>query len=128
MTMKGTAILKAAPMMGAMLRGAQVFGGEHALDDEEIGGPVAEADDAAEAEDDAGPVDAHGIVVEVAEGAPQVHVAAVWPMLVTICACRLVQPPASIRPRMGISSAPSQMRMNCRTSLKMAERSPPSAT
>src|ERR1017187_1911653 len=37
-------------------------------------------------------------------------------------------PPASIRPMMEISSAPSQMRTNCSTSLKIAESSPPRPT
>ena len=74
--MKGTSILKPAPMMGAMRGGAEVFGGEDALDDEEVGGPVAEGDDEAEAHDDAGPVDAHGVIGEVAEGAPEVGVIA----------------------------------------------------
>src|SRR5256886_16545571 len=45
-----------------------------------------------------------------------------------ICNLRLLHPPASIKPRIGISSAPAQIRMNCSTSLKMAERRPPSAT
>ncbi len=54
---------------GGHARGAQVVRGEDALDDEEVRGPVAETDDQAEAEDDAGPVHAHGVVVEVAESA-----------------------------------------------------------
>src|SRR5271156_2220133 len=41
---------------------------------------------------------------------------------------RLVQPPASYNPRIGISNAPAQIRKNCRTSLKIAERSPPRVT
>ena len=45
-----------------------------------------------------------------------------------ICSLRLVQPPALYNPRIGISSAPAQMRKNCSTSLKIAERSPPSVT
>src|SRR4029077_17949024 len=45
-----------------------------------------------------------------------------------ICNFRLDQPPASYRPRMGISNAPAQIRKNCSTSLKMADRKPPSAT
>src|SRR6185437_11108749 len=49
---------------------------------------------------------------------------ALWAMR----ACRAVQPPASIRPRMGMSSEPAQMSTNCSTSLKMAERNPPRAT
>src|SRR5512146_372792 len=49
---------------------------------------------------------------------------ALWAMR----ACSAVQPPASIRPRMGMSSEPAQISTNCSTSLKMAERSPPSAT
>ena len=39
-----------------------------------------------------------------------------------------VQPPASIKPRIGISNAPAQISTNCSTSLKIAERSPPRAT
>src|SRR5580692_3813981 len=42
--------------------------------------------------------------------------------------CSAFQPPASISPRIGISSAPAQIRVNCSTSLKIAERSPPSVT
>src|SRR6201987_3053758 len=42
--------------------------------------------------------------------------------------CSAFQPPASTSPRIGISSAPAQIRMNCSTSLKIAERSPPSVT
>src|SRR6516164_1100167 len=45
-----------------------------------------------------------------------------------ICAFKFDQPPASISPITGITSAPAQIRMNCSTSLKMAERKPPSAT
>src|SRR5580698_8765365 len=50
--------------------------GEHALHNEEVSSPVTEADDEAEAEDNAGPVNAHRIVVEVAEGAPHMNVIA----------------------------------------------------
>src|SRR5581483_7490950 len=39
-----------------------------------------------------------------------------------------VHPPASTSPRIGISSAPAQISTNCSTSLKIADRSPPSAT
>src|SRR5579871_3670614 len=45
-----------------------------------------------------------------------------------IRACKAVHPPASMRPRMGINSEPAQINTNCSTSLKIAERSPPSAT
>src|SRR6516165_4197645 len=45
-----------------------------------------------------------------------------------IYALRLAQLPASANPRMGINIAPAQIKMNCRTSLKMADRNPPSAT
>src|SRR5271165_25809 len=48
--------------------------------------------------------------------------------LATIRACNPDQPPASINPRMGISKAPAQIRMNCNTSLKIAERRPPRET
>src|SRR5882757_7103682 len=54
--------------------GAQVVRSEHALYDEKIRGPVAEGDDKSQAEDDAGPVNAHGVSAEVTETAPQVHV------------------------------------------------------
>ena len=47
-----------------------------------------------------------------------------WWMRVT----RPCQPPASISPKMGMRRAPSQIRKNCNTSLKMAESRPPSAT
>ena len=59
---------------GGHAGGAEAVGSEDALDDEEVGGPVAEADGEAEAEDDAGPVDAHGVVLEVAHAAPHVGV------------------------------------------------------
>src|SRR5579872_883194 len=49
---------------------------------------------------------------------------ALWAMR----ACSAPQPPASIRPRIGMSREPAQMSTNCSTSLKMAERRPPSAT
>ena len=39
-----------------------------------------------------------------------------------------LQPWVSIKPRIGISSAPNQMRKNCNTSLKIAENNPPAAT
>ena len=39
-----------------------------------------------------------------------------------------LHPPVSTIPRMGISSAPNQIRKNCRTSLKIAENNPPAAT
>src|SRR5579872_7410331 len=39
-----------------------------------------------------------------------------------------LQPPVSIRPRIGISRAPNQIRKNCKTSLKIAENNPPAAT
>src|SRR6267143_510259 len=38
------------------------------------------------------------------------------------------QPPASISPIIEISSAPSQIRTNCSTSLKIAESKPPATT
>src|SRR5260370_29010575 len=38
------------------------------------------------------------------------------------------QPPASIRPMIEINRAPSQIRTNCRTSLKIAESNPPRTT
>jgi hypothetical protein len=59
--MNGTAILKNEPMIGSHARGAQVVRCQHALHDQKIRGPVAEADHEAQAEDDAGPVHAHGI-------------------------------------------------------------------
>src|SRR5260370_19951067 len=45
-----------------------------------------------------------------------------------ICRRKLLQPPASTKPRIGISAAPAQIKTNCKTSLKMADRNPPSAT
>src|ERR1035441_1524663 len=39
-----------------------------------------------------------------------------------------LHPPDSHRPRMGISRAPNQISTNCRTSLKIADSSPPSTT
>src|SRR6516165_6660218 len=45
-----------------------------------------------------------------------------------ILACKPLQPPASIKPRTGISNAPAQIRKNCKTSLKIADRRPPRAT
>src|SRR6185312_12980822 len=62
---------------GGHAGGAQIVGGEHALDNEEVGGPVAEADDQAESEDDADPVDAHGVGAEGAESLPQVDIMSV---------------------------------------------------
>ena len=56
-------------------RRAQVVRRENALDDEEVRGPIAEADHEAEAEDNAGPVHAHGVGCEVAGIAPEVEVA-----------------------------------------------------
>src|SRR5579883_979428 len=53
---------------------AQIAGREHALDDEKVRGPVTKRDDEAEAEDDAGPMNAHGIVGEMAETLPEVRV------------------------------------------------------
>src|ERR1700690_4438441 len=49
-------------------------------------------------------------------------------VLCAICNLRLVHPPASSNPRIGISRAPAQMRKNCNTSLKIAERRPPNVT
>src|SRR5438876_11389387 len=45
-----------------------------------------------------------------------------------ICSFRLLHPPASTNPRIGIKSAPAQIKINCKTTLKIAERNPPSAT
>ena len=59
---------------GSHFCGAHILGGQDALDNEEIGSPVAHGDDGAETEDDAGPVNAHGIVVGRAQGAPEVGV------------------------------------------------------
>ena len=54
--------------------GAKILGGENALHDKEIGGPVAERQDRAETEYDAGPMDAHGIVFEITQGGPEMRV------------------------------------------------------
>ena len=59
---------------GSHFSGAHILGGQDALDNEEVRGPVAHGDDGAEAEDDAGPVNAHGIVLGRAQGAPEVGV------------------------------------------------------
>ena len=64
--MNGTAILKNAPMIGAMLAERRSVADKHALHDQEVRGPVTEADHEAQAEDNARPVDAHGVVCEVA--------------------------------------------------------------
>src|SRR5450432_3516422 len=48
--------------------------------------------------------------------------------LAVTCACSCLHPPASTNPRIGISSAPAQIKINCSTSLKIAERNPPSVT
>src|SRR6185437_367082 len=66
--------LEAGADDGRELGRAQVAGGEQALDDQEVGGPVTERNHEAEAEDDAGPVDAHGVVAERAQGAPEMGV------------------------------------------------------
>ena len=62
--MKGTNILNAAPMIGRHFRRAQIFRGQHALHDEEVRRPVREGNHEAQAEDDAGPVNAHRVVFE----------------------------------------------------------------
>src|SRR5215471_9944110 len=45
-----------------------------------------------------------------------------------IWAFRLFHPPASIKPITGMTRAPAQIKMNCNTSLKIADRRPPNAT
>ena len=128
MTMSGHGHFERGADDRGHLGGAEVVGAEDALDDEEVGGPVAEADDGAQAEDDAGPVDAHGVVFEVAERGPEMGVVGCCRRCAAMLALRLVQPPASMSPRIGMRAAPAQMRTNCRTSLMMAERRPPSMT
>src|SRR5229473_2407738 len=59
---------------GSHLRGTKILGGENALDDEEIRRPIAEGDDKAKTKDDAGPMNAHGIVFEGAQGGPEMRV------------------------------------------------------
>ena len=59
---------------GCHLCGPQITRCEDALHDEEIGRPVAECADEAKAEDDAGPVDAHGVGIEVAKRCPEVKI------------------------------------------------------
>src|SRR5215470_3909594 len=44
------------------------------------------------------------------------------------CNFRLLHPPVSTNPRIGIKSAPAQIKINCNTSLKIAERNPLRAT
>src|SRR5438094_8086334 len=45
-----------------------------------------------------------------------------------ICSFRLLHPPASTNQRIGIKSTRPQIKMNCSTSLKIAERNPPNTT
>ena len=59
---------------GSHFCGAHIFGGQDALDHEEVGSPIAHGDDGGETEDDAGPVNAHGIVFGRAQGAPEMGV------------------------------------------------------
>ena len=63
---------------GGEFRRSQIFRGKNTLHDEEVGGPVAEADDEAEAEDDAGPVHAHGVILRAAERRPGVSEILSW--------------------------------------------------
>ena len=69
-----------------------------------------------------------GLSVNEPMRAPQVRVVAAREVLRAMRATMPFQPPASIRPRIGISSAPSQISTNCSTSLKMAESRPPRPT
>ena len=55
-------------------RRAQRVGSENALDNKKVCGPVAATDGKAESEDNAGPVNAHGVVGKVAHAAPEVRV------------------------------------------------------
>src|SRR5690348_9445308 len=55
-------------------RGTQILGGEEALDDKKIRGPVAEGKNKALAEEDTGPVDALGVRIEMAEITPEMDV------------------------------------------------------
>src|SRR5467141_1603113 len=59
---------------GGHLCGTKILGGENALDDQEIRGPIAEGNDKAKTEDDAGPVDAHGIFFEGAQRGPEMRI------------------------------------------------------
>ena len=56
---------------------AQIIRTQYALDYEEVGRPIAEADDEAETEDNTGPVHTHGVITEVAQRGPEVRVAGV---------------------------------------------------
>src|ERR1700733_5966842 len=57
-------------------RRAQTVGGQYALNDKEVGGPIAATDRETESEDNPGPVNAHGVVGKVAHASPQVSVIA----------------------------------------------------
>src|SRR6516165_4603896 len=106
---------------------SDVFRGKHTLYDEEIGGPIAHGLNHGQSEHDSNPVHAHRVVLDVAHVAP--HMGKSWPgKLCWIRSTMPFQPPVSINPRMGMSSAPNQIRKNCSTSLKIAENSPPAAT
>ena len=58
---------------GSHLGGTQVVGAQYALHDEEVGGPVAEADHEAQPEDDPCPMHAHRVIAEVAQGRPHMR-------------------------------------------------------
>ena len=72
-TIKGTAILKNEPMMGASLAERTSFAGEHALDHQKIGSPVTHCLHCAQTEDNAGPVNAHGVGRERVHRCPHVR-------------------------------------------------------
>ena len=113
---------------GRQFRGAQILGGDDALHHQEVGGPVAHGNHRAQSEHDADPVDAHRVVAERAQRAPGVRVIPLRESWHEFVATMPSQPPASIRPMIEISIAPSQISTNCSTSLKIAESSPPSPT
>ena len=53
---------------------ANVLGSKNALNDQEIRCPVTHGQDCTESEDDAGPMDPHGVSAEVIESRPEVNV------------------------------------------------------
>ena len=57
-------------------RGTQAVGGQYALHDQKIRGPIAEADRESQAEENARPVNAHRVIGKVAHAAPHVRVVA----------------------------------------------------
>ena len=72
--MNGTAILKNDPMTGAIRAERKMLRRKHALHNQEVRSPVAEADRESQAKHNAGPVNAHGVIGKVAHAAPHMGV------------------------------------------------------